>query len=416
MEDFLQSLKKNSRKNNYESTQQPKKYKTESGYIPQSGVFFGKGSDNKEQPVIPRDEDIDETCKSIWIGDIENYMDEKYIRGLFDDDPTISSIKLIRDRNTWQLAGYGFIEFKTHKDAERIMKIYNLRPMGNTRKIFKLNWASQSAMRDPNITSVFICDFGTDITESMIMNTFKPVYPSVKSVKIHIDSDTGISKGYGFIRFGNSDEATHALAIMPGKMIGNYPIKLYLSSKNDAQRQMAPTDPNDPTNTTLYVAGIDGVSETEIQEIFQQFGEVTYVKIPIGKKCAFVQYAYRDEAEDAMKHMNGTLVEGNRIRVLWGKSSNPNAKRMSELRQEDAQGNPLVPNSSMKSKIEEMEEKKAKELKEQQDYYAKLHAYYHYMRAVQISIPLNTFDINEDNQRYISTHESKYFDESFTNL
>ena len=98
MQDFLESLKKNSRKNNFESQQKPKKYKTESGYIPQSGVFFGKGSDAKEQPVIPRDEDIDETCKSIWLGDIENYMDEKFIRGLFDDDPTITSIKLIRDR------------------------------------------------------------------------------------------------------------------------------------------------------------------------------------------------------------------------------------------------------------------------------------------------------------------------------
>jgi RNA recognition motif-containing protein len=97
MNEFLQSLKKNTRKNNYDSDQTPKKYKTESGYIPQTGVIFGK-TNYKEPPVIPRDEDIDESCKSIWVGDIENYMDEKFIRNLFDNDPTITSVKLIRDR------------------------------------------------------------------------------------------------------------------------------------------------------------------------------------------------------------------------------------------------------------------------------------------------------------------------------
>jgi hypothetical protein len=114
--------------------------------------------------------------------------------------------------------------------------------------------------------------------------------------------------------------------------------------------------------------------------------------------------------------MNGTLVEGNRIRVLWGKSSNPSATKKSSMfenssfnqhgGEEDSEGRHYVPTSSIKSQIEEMEEKRMKEIQEQQDYYAKLHAYYYYMRAVQSSIPLNTFDVNEENQKYISTHQS----------
>jgi RNA recognition motif-containing protein len=143
------------------------------------------------------------------------------------------------------LAGYGFIELKTHKDADRIMRNFNLQPMGQTRKIFKLNWASQTTVRDPNITSVFISELGTEVTEDMVMNTFKSIYPSVKSVKIHFDNETGMSKCYGFVRFGTSDEAQHAVHIMQGKMIGSHPIKLFLTNKNDAaSRQMAPTGNN----------------------------------------------------------------------------------------------------------------------------------------------------------------------------
>lgn len=95
-------------------------------------------------------------------------MDESYVRRLFNNDSSISSVKLIRDKNTFQLAGYGFVEFKTHTDCQRIMRNYNGKYMGNTKKIFKLNWASLDK-KDPNVISVFISDLEPKITEQMIL-------------------------------------------------------------------------------------------------------------------------------------------------------------------------------------------------------------------------------------------------------
>ncbi|KAJ0793117.1 putative RNA recognition motif domain, nucleotide-binding alpha-beta plait domain superfamily [Helianthus annuus] len=50
----------------------------------------------------------------------------------------------------------------------------------------------------------------------------------------------------------------------------------------------------DPTNTTVYIGNLDSaVTEEELRQIFLQFGEIVYVKIPAAKGCGFVQFVAR---------------------------------------------------------------------------------------------------------------------------
>jgi RNA recognition motif-containing protein len=56
------------------------------------------------------------------------------------------------------------------------------------------------------------------------------------------------------------------------------------TTKSVNQRMMAPTDANDPNNTTLYVGGIDeNTSEDDLTKAFMIFGKILYSKIPTGK-------------------------------------------------------------------------------------------------------------------------------------
>ena len=44
----------------------------------------------------------------------------------------------------------------------------------------------------------------------------------------------------------------------------------------------------------IFVGGIDSdVTDEDLRQPFSQFGEVVSVKIPVGKGCAFVQFANR---------------------------------------------------------------------------------------------------------------------------
>ena len=52
------------------------------------------------------------------------------------------------------------------------------------------------------------------------------------------------------------------------------------------------------------------------------FGEITYVKIPPGKGCGFVQFVQRHAAEMAINQMQGYPIGNSRVRLSWGRSQN----------------------------------------------------------------------------------------------
>ena len=44
----------------------------------------------------------------------------------------------------------------------------------------------------------------------------------------------------------------------------------------------------------IFVGGLDpSVGDEELKGVFGQYGELVYVKIPVGKGCGFVQYTHR---------------------------------------------------------------------------------------------------------------------------
>lgn len=78
--------------------------------------------------------------KTIWVGDIEKWMDENYLIGFFKDVGPINSVKIIRDKNTNLPMGYGFVEFSSHEIAARVLQLYNGSINPATNKPFRLNW------------------------------------------------------------------------------------------------------------------------------------------------------------------------------------------------------------------------------------------------------------------------------------
>ena len=63
--------------------------------------------------------------KTLWIGDIENWMNEKDISNLFVQIGSVANVKIIRDKNSGAPMGYGFVEFASHEVAARVLQLYN---------------------------------------------------------------------------------------------------------------------------------------------------------------------------------------------------------------------------------------------------------------------------------------------------
>lgn len=203
-------------------------------------------------------------------------------------------------------------------------------------------------------------DLGPEVNEYVLVSLFQSRFPSCKSAKIMSDPISGMSRGYGFVRFAEEGDQQRALAEMQGVYCGNRPMRISTATPKNksggggggppggmnmqqgggggpmgmysmgAPPPMgyygAPQPMNqftDPNNTTVFVGGLSGyVTEDELRSFFQGFGEITYVKIPPGKGCGFVQFVQRHAAEMAINQMQGYPIGNSRVRLSWGRSQN----------------------------------------------------------------------------------------------
>lgn len=72
--------------------------------------------------------------KSLWMGEIEPWMEESSISSLFAHMTQVTSVKVIKDKMTGLPAGYGFVEFDTHETAKKVLETLNGTPIPGMNK------------------------------------------------------------------------------------------------------------------------------------------------------------------------------------------------------------------------------------------------------------------------------------------
>lgn len=271
--------------------------------------------------------------RSLWIGDLQYWMDENYLSSCFYHSGELVSAKVIRNKQSGQSEGYGFLEFRSHAAAETVLQTYNGTLMPNVEQNFRMNWASLGAgeRRDdsPEYT-IFVGDLAADVTDYVLQETFKSVYSSVKGAKVVTDRITGRTKGYGFVKFADESEQLRAMTEMNGVLCSSRPMRIGPAAnkkpmgtpqKATYQNPQATQGESDPNNTTIFVGGLDpSVAEEHLRQVFSPYGELVHVKIVAGKRCGFVQFGSRASAEQALSSLNGTQLGGQSIRLSWGRS------------------------------------------------------------------------------------------------
>lgn len=191
---------------------------------------------------------------TLWWGELEPWMDEEYAKqvcNLMGWDPV--NIKVPRpapDPLTGRQAnnpGYCFLTFPSQQQAGSVLAQINNASGGpltmpNSSRPFTLNWASSvptaplaPGFGAPTISipgaqnpqypkeySIFVGDLAPEVSNSDLVAVFRnPVlglrndreprfirpFLSCKSAKIMLDPVTGVSRGYGFVRYVKFDES-----------------------------------------------------------------------------------------------------------------------------------------------------------------------------------------------------------------
>lgn len=344
---------------------------------PQHGQSFRYNNANSSTNVgNTRTGSVVNKNNQLYMGDLDSHWDDNTIKHIWASlGERNVDVKIMWNNNAnnnngsmglRSNLGYCFVEFPSNAHASNALLKNGIPIPDHPSKSLRLNWASSShsnASGAFNDYSVFVGDLAPNVNESQLFELFIGRFPSTSHAKVVYDQATGVSKGYAFIRFGNSGDQQRALLEMQGVFLNGRAIRVSsaghqhqqnvnsavdnktrslpgsnsnpTSSGNNAnssisssqfmfpvQQQPPLTSFTDPNNTTVFIGGLSGrVTEDDLRAFFQPFGTIVYVKIPAGKGCGFVQYVDRISAETAIAKMQGFPMGGSRIRLSWGRSA-----------------------------------------------------------------------------------------------
>ncbi|KAM4556594.1 tRNA selenocysteine 1-associated protein 1-like [Fundulus diaphanus] len=168
---------------------------------------------------------------SLWMGDLDPYMDENFVKQAFSamgESPL--GVKIITHRITGGSAGYCFVELADEASVDRCVQRLNgkLVPGSNPPRKFKLNYATYGKRPEAGPEfSVFVGDVASEVDDFQLHQVFKK-YPSCKGAKVVTDQ-YGYSKGYGFVKFGDESEQKKAIEECQGTMLGGNALRLSIA-------------------------------------------------------------------------------------------------------------------------------------------------------------------------------------------
>uniref|UniRef100_A0A096M2N6 tRNA selenocysteine-associated protein 1 n=1 Tax=Poecilia formosa TaxID=48698 RepID=A0A096M2N6_POEFO len=168
---------------------------------------------------------------SLWMGDLDPYMDENFVKQAFSgmgESPL--GVKIITHRITGGSAGYCFVELADEASVDRCVQRLNgkLVPGSNPPRKFKLNYATYGKRPEAGPEfSVFVGDLASEVDDFQLHQVFKK-YPSCKGAKVVTDQ-YGYSKGYGFVKFGDESEQKAAIEECQGTVLGGKTLRLSIA-------------------------------------------------------------------------------------------------------------------------------------------------------------------------------------------
>jgi len=163
--------------------------------------------------------------------------------------------------------------------------------------------------------NVFVKNLDLEMTNKELYETFRP-YGEIFSVKLAQDYK-GLSKGYGYIQYYNSEDAAKAIDAMSDKEVGgkNLIVDLYKANYRH--------DRNPQRFTNVFVKNLPSNIQTseDLGNLFDEFGEKTSVGIfsqeykgKVGY-YGFVNFANPEDAAKAVAVMNNKEINNTTLFV-----------------------------------------------------------------------------------------------------
>ncbi|XP_075225526.1 protein sex-lethal-like [Lycorma delicatula] len=157
-----------------------------------------------------------------------------------------------------------------------------------------------------SMTRLIINYLPQSTTEKELYGMFVTVGP-VESCRVMKDHKTGYSYGFGFVNYTRPEDAALAIARLNGIEVKNKRLKVsYARPSSD-----------DIKDTNLYITNLPKhYNEEDLENLFGKYGTIVKKNIlkdkltGMPRGVAFVRYDRRDQANEAIRALDGYTPEG----------------------------------------------------------------------------------------------------------
>uniref|UniRef100_A0A8C2EQD9 RNA binding motif protein 39a n=1 Tax=Cyprinus carpio TaxID=7962 RepID=A0A8C2EQD9_CYPCA len=218
----------------------------------------------------------------------------------------VRDVRIISDRNSRRSKGIAYIEFVDTTSVPLAIGLSGQRLLGvpiivqasQAEKNRAAALANNLQKGSSGPMRLYVGSLHFNITEDMLRGIFEP-FGRIDSIQLMMDSETGRSKGYGFITFADAECAKKALEQLNGFELAGRPMKVgHVTERTDASTASSFLD-----NDELERTGID-LGTTGRLQLMARLAEGTGLQIP-------------PAAQQALQ-MSGSMVAMAAATGLWG--------------------------------------------------------------------------------------------------
>ena len=190
------------------------------------------------------------TFTNVFIKSLPVEIEEDALKEMCEKHGEIKSAVVMKDPEG-KSRGFGFVNFAEHDDATKAIEELNGKEMNG--KTLYVGRAQKKRDRDRELrekfdalklerankftgVNLYVKNLDDIVDDEKLREAFTP-YGNISSAKVMSD-DKGNSKGFGFVCFGSTEEATKAVSEMNGHLLGNKPLYVALAQRKDERKNI----------------------------------------------------------------------------------------------------------------------------------------------------------------------------------